>query len=117
MGIDAFLEIDTWKSYRDLLRIVPVIIINRPGVEGQGQAVLDRAIETLVRRGVLEGCARSGAMPGYEHGAKQSIFTYHVTPLDISSTRIRQLIREGRRIDYLVPACVKDYIQAKGLYR
>jgi nicotinate-nucleotide adenylyltransferase len=30
MGLDAFLEIDTWKSYRELLAQIPLIVINRP---------------------------------------------------------------------------------------
>jgi nicotinate-nucleotide adenylyltransferase len=29
-GLDAFLEIDTWKSYRDLLRQIAFIVIARP---------------------------------------------------------------------------------------
>lgn len=117
MGVDAFVEIDTWKSYRALLRTVPVIIINRPGTGDQDQAALERSIEALVRKGVLEGYARSGSLRCYEHGTMQPVFAYHVTPLEISSTRIRELISEGRRIDYLVPSRVRDYIQTKGLYR
>lgn len=117
MGIDAFLEINTWKSYQDLLRIVPTIIINRPGSEEAPKASLDKAIETLMRNGALEGYECSMSTPCYEHCEKQPIFTYNVTPIEISSTHIRQLIREGRRIDYLVPPCVQDYINARGLYR
>jgi nicotinate-nucleotide adenylyltransferase len=117
MGIDAFLEINTWKSYQDLLRIVPSIIINRPGPAGRMTTSLEGAVENLMRKGALEGYACSMSTPCYEHCEKQSIFTYNVTPMEISSTHIRQLIREGRRIDYLVPACVQDYINAKGLYR
>jgi nicotinate-nucleotide adenylyltransferase len=30
MGLDAFLEIDTWKSFKDLLTQIPLIVINRP---------------------------------------------------------------------------------------
>jgi nicotinate-nucleotide adenylyltransferase len=30
MGLDAFLEIDTWKSYEELLVQVSIIVINRP---------------------------------------------------------------------------------------
>lgn len=35
---------------------------------------------------------------------------------DISSTRIRQLIRQGMSVQYLLPAVVIDYICAHGLY-
>jgi nicotinate-nucleotide adenylyltransferase len=117
MGIDAFLEINTWKSYDDLLHIVPSIVINRPAPEGQIQLSLDNAIKTLMRSGDLEGYECSMSTPCYTHCDKQPIFTYNVTPMDISSTQIRGLIRKRRRIDFLVPPRVQDYIQTKGLYQ
>ena len=117
MGIDAFLEINTWKSYEDLLHIVPSIVINRPAPEGRIQPSLDNAIETLMRSGSLAGYECSVSTPCYTHCEKQPIFTFNVTPMEISSTRIRELIKMGRRIDYLVPPRVQAYIQAKGLYR
>jgi nicotinate-nucleotide adenylyltransferase len=36
---------------------------------------------------------------------------------DVSSTEIRQRVRDGRSIDGLVPAAVADYVLAHGLYR
>ena len=117
MGIDAFLEIRTWKAYEDLLHIVPSIVINRPTPEGHVRASLENAIETLMRSGALAGYECSMDTPCYEHCEKQPIFTFNVTPMEISSTQIRELIRQGRRIDYLVPPRVQAYIEAKGLYR
>ncbi len=117
LGIDAFLEIRTWKAYEDLLHIVPSIVIDRPAPEGHVRTSLENAIETLMRSGTLAGYECSMDTPCYEHCEKQPIFTFNVTPMEISSSRIRELIRQGRRIDYLVPPRVQAYIEARGLYR
>lgn len=36
---------------------------------------------------------------------------------DISSTRIRQFLRQGMSVEYLLPVVVIEYIRAHGLYR
>ena len=38
-------------------------------------------------------------------------------PLPVSSTLVRERVREGMSIRYLVPAAVEDYIREHGLYR
>ena len=40
-----------------------------------------------------------------------------VPALDVSATMIRERVRQGRSIRYLVPDAVRDYIAARGLYR
>jgi nicotinate-nucleotide adenylyltransferase len=37
--------------------------------------------------------------------------------LAISATEVRQRVREGRSVRYLVPDAVADYIAKRGLYR
>ncbi len=40
-----------------------------------------------------------------------------VPALDVSATMIRERVRQGRSVRYLVPDAVRDYIAARGLYR
>jgi nicotinate-nucleotide adenylyltransferase len=40
-----------------------------------------------------------------------------VPAVDVSATMIRDRVRRGRSIRYLVPDAVRDYIAARGLYR
>ena len=39
------------------------------------------------------------------------------TRIDVSSTELRQRLREGRSVRYLLPAAVETYAREKGLYR
>jgi nicotinate-nucleotide adenylyltransferase len=47
---------------------------------------------------------------------KQPVYVFEVTALDISSTRIRRQINQGRSIEYLVPQKVAKFIRSKGIY-
>jgi nicotinate-nucleotide adenylyltransferase len=117
MGLDAFLEIDTWKSFRDLLALVPVIVLSRPDAAGCSGDRDEQIVQDFIRSKlspdgtVCEGPAGCKA-PGLE-----LITVFQVTALDISSTRVRERVREGRSIRYLVPSNVRQHITSKGLYR
>lgn len=117
MGLDAFLEIETWKSYEDLLHIVPLIVINRPDDQGRVQPSLNHAVSELLNQGGLQGYTCSLDTPCFTHCEKQPIFTFKVTPMSISATHIRDQLRQRHAIDFLVPDAVRNYIDAKGLYQ
>jgi len=116
MGMDAFLEIDSWKSYDELLLQIPLIIINRPK---SGSAAKDPGWKTLQKflASKISGDYEfSESRSCYRARNKQPIYIFEVTSLDISSTRIRNLINRGRSIEFFVPPKVADFINAKGLY-
>ena len=116
MGLDAFLEIDTWKSYEELLAQVAIIVINRPKrdslLSGDGWELLDDYLTS----NISGGYKFSESQSCYLSGDKQPIHIFEVTALDISSTRIRRLIKEGRSIGYLVPRRAAEFINSRGLY-
>jgi nicotinate-nucleotide adenylyltransferase len=116
MGLDAFLEIDTWKSYRELLALVSVIVISRPEADGPRADHGGKALGDFIRARISTDVAASGAPVGFRGPGVRGVRLFPVTALDISSSRIRELVAAGRSIRFLVPAAVCECIQTKGLY-
>jgi len=112
LGIDAFLEIETWKSYREVLEQCHFIVISRPGFD------LAQAREALPPEytGKIRDCGEAGPI-GENLLARFRIFLVTIDALDISSTDIRGRIKAGRPIHGLVPESVEAYIRRKKLYQ
>ncbi len=92
-GIDAVLEILTWKSHDELIQLCRFIAVTRPGYDAQK--------------------LREKLPPSY----LTKIDLLVIPGLDISSTMIRERVRKGEPIRYLTPDAVCDYIVKHGLYR
>lgn len=117
MGADAFLEIDTWKSYQDIFRLVPLIILSRPNIEFADTVALWQAVGKYLQKKISEQYRFSEIKSCFVHPEKTPVYRVDVMPQDISSTMIRQRIKSGQSIMGFVPDSVKDFIQQKGLYR
>ncbi|MCU0598393.1 MAG: nicotinate-nucleotide adenylyltransferase [Desulfobacterales bacterium] len=116
VGSDAFLEINTWKSYRDLFDMIPLIVMKRPAQTSRDEDFLN-TLARYISESVTRGYELAEDKSCFLHAGKQAIYLFDVTPIDISSTKIRNLIRQGASVKYLVPDSVDKYIQTKGLYR
>jgi len=116
MGLDAFLEIDSWRSYEELLEQVPIIVINRPKKDRRLSSVEWELMDDYLKSSISGDYKFSELQSCYLAGDKQPIYIFEVTALDISSTGIRSLINEGRSIAYLVPRKAAKFITSRGLY-
>lgn len=88
-GADAILQLQTWEHVEHLKDLTDMIAVSRPGFD---LAELElRADWPQVH--VMQ-------MPG----------------IDVSASEIRERVRSGRPIDFLVPAPVHGYIRKQGLY-
>ena len=96
LGFDSMVQIDTWYEGEEILRNYHLITCKRPDTDDT---------EGLKR---IE-CFRE------KYGARVTVLDK--TPVDASSTEIRQMVSEGRSITGLVPKGVEDYIIEHKLYR
>jgi nicotinate-nucleotide adenylyltransferase len=108
LGADAFLEIETWKDYRDLFDYAHFVVIQRPGIPvGKTEA-------HLFSLGISFRKETEGRFVG---PSGNKVFFTETTLMDISSTEIRGKVAAGKSIRYLVPESVRCYIVNNRLYR
>ena len=95
IGADSVEQLHTWNNIEEMLKLATFIGAGRPGYEG----IMDNVVKNL----------------GEE--ARQHIMLLNTPEYDVSSTDIRERIREGASLMNLVPKVVEDYIYAHGLYK
>lgn len=113
IGLDAFLEIQTWMHYEQLFNELPVVVMSRPGA---GKPDEEASFRRQLHRHLSADYTFSRDAGCYRHPRMTPVYFVHVSRLDISSTGVREAIRRGKPIDRLVPAAVANYIYQKGLY-
>jgi nicotinate-nucleotide adenylyltransferase len=116
LGLDAFLEIDTWKSFKDLFQLISFIVMTRPYSAYGDTAMMWQALAAFLESRISGGYRFSPPDSCYVHDEKQSVYTIAVPPADISSTMIRKRVSEGRAVHDMVPGSVADFITSRGLY-
>ncbi len=89
IGGDAFADLPRWKNPEEIMKLARIGVAIRPG-----------SVATL------------GGLP-YEEFAD----IVPMPQMDISATEIRDRVRNGKSIQYLVPWQVKTFIDYKNLYK
>ena len=117
MGLDAFLEIQTWKSHQDLLEQIAFIIMARPTKDYRDSQQGWRMLESYLKSTLSADYQFDTARACYTSEGKQPIHIVDIDALDISSTEIREKVKRKQRIENFVTPGVADYIRLKGLYR
>ena len=94
-GADAICDIEEWKDVEENFRLATFIAATRPGIS------LLRAQEQIEK---------------LEIKYNANIISVYVPSLDISSTYIRDQLKRGNSVRYLIPENVEKYIYEKNLY-
>ncbi len=117
MGLDAFLEIHTWKSHQDLLQEIAFIVMARPDDNYADAQQGWRILETYLKSTLSSDGQFDAEQACYTLAGKQTVYVCDIKALDISSTKIREMIKKEQNIENFVPPVVADYIRLKGLYK
>ncbi len=117
MGVDAFLEIHTWKAYKKLFQEISIVVMTRPsGVKGIDSNFL-KTIDAYMKNRISPGYRYSDKISAYIHDRLPAVHIFKVSPLDISSSKIRSLVKTGKSVRFFLPDKVANYINNQGLYR
>jgi nicotinate-nucleotide adenylyltransferase len=115
LGIDAFLDIPNWWRPERLIKLTDFIVISRPlfrFIDLQASPYLKVKQSSLkdLDNSVTEIC-----MTALE--SRRKVFLLRLTPIGISSTELRGLIKWDKSIKYLLPQDIQSYIITNGLYK
>jgi len=117
LGLDAFLEINTWKFFMDFFSITSFIVISRPGVCEDKNYLLHRYVEDYLKAKISKNYKLFPLDSCCCHELMQPVFCFEAIPCDVSSTMIRSYIKNGRSVKNLITENVGEYIKVKGLYK
>ncbi|RMH80424.1 MAG: nicotinate (nicotinamide) nucleotide adenylyltransferase [Acidobacteria bacterium] len=97
VGGDSFLSFHLWREPFEILRMARLVIVNREGENRE-------RISAYIRKN----------FPWLREGEDYIIL--EVRRIDLSSTEVRNRLRQGKSIRWMVPREVEEYIRKRGLY-
>ncbi len=92
VGADSAASMDRWRNGSEIAALAKIVVVGRPGQDFKGEALDDSH-------------PASGAE--YVEGPM----------IDVSATRVRGFMEDGKAIDGFVAEAVVEYIETHGLYR
>ena len=109
MGSDAFMHLNTWHRWQELLNYCHIILVQRPD-KPTTIAPLLAELEVFLHEHYTQDM--------HELRLKKAGFIHmqKITAHEISSTAIREQLKLSQEPYYLMPTNVMDYIEENSLY-
>jgi nicotinate-nucleotide adenylyltransferase len=101
MGTDMYRDLETWKDYKRLFTLTHIAVVNRPGFEFRAGLAAHHLVEP----------GTSVTLP-----ATPAVFYLPFVEQPISSSALRDALRQSQDVRQLMPEAVYDYIRAHNLY-
>lgn len=94
-GADCLINIEKWKNPDRIFKVSKLVVFNRPGYDKESLKLQKNEIEKKYNT---------------------SINFLDIMDLEISSTMIRDRIKDGKKIDFFIPKEVLDFIRKNNIY-
>jgi len=101
VGRDTLADLHRWKEPEKLIQLCRLVVAHRRSRK-QDEGSVSRDLEHL-----------EASIPGLRH----RVIELDMPLIEVSSSGIRERVRQGLSIRYLVPESVERYIAEQGLYR
>lgn len=109
MGSDAFVKLNTWHRWQELLDYAHIILVQRPS-QNKPQEPLPEELQTLLRDHYAEQVSDL-------HEEKAGLINMQaISAQEISATQIRESLKHRQSVRYLLPKEVIKYIQQHNIY-
>ncbi|MBI3301425.1 MAG: nicotinate-nicotinamide nucleotide adenylyltransferase [Deltaproteobacteria bacterium] len=110
VGLDAFREIHTWKDYAAIPALCDLIVTSRPGLPTPPpDQVLPVALQSAFWY--------DPPVHMHRHASGHTLVLHEIAGLPIAASTIRDKVRQGKSVRYLVPPAVDAYITRHTLYQ
>ena len=106
VGMDAFAGLEAWHQWRTLFDLAHIVVMQRAGIK----PTLPKTLTEFVEDKTAQTVSVLHANPS------GCLLFQTVIQLDISATRIRRIIEEGRNPRWLLPDSVLQLIKEQHLY-
>jgi nicotinate-nucleotide adenylyltransferase len=106
LGTDAFAGLPSWHRWEELLQLTHIVVMQRPADDSESTAIPADFLHKY----------HTDDPTALQHSPAGSILRGPVTQLDISATDIRERLRQGRSVHYLMPQVLIETISSLNLY-
>ena len=106
VGSDVFAEIDSWFRWEELIEMINILVVSRPDVEIPSNSV---AYKLLLNRWV----DNFESLLNKRYG---NIFFTNIKPIKISSTKVRDNLSLGEKVDDMIFSTVRTFIKKQKIY-
>ncbi|XOV78539.1 MAG: nicotinate-nucleotide adenylyltransferase [Aestuariibacter sp.] len=106
IGMDSMQAFDTWYQWQDIMQLCHLVVMQRGGYQPEFNATV---------KGLLD-CAQVSQLDSLRKNKSGHVVFINTPQLDVSSSNIRQRIKNSESVDKLVSNEVIHYIEQHGLY-